>query len=91
VTDHSSCCGGTHGAKGQPARRHVGERAIEPGGAVSASIASYATRVRPWVNEELVERRARELQAGASYDCWHGLSDRDQELWRHMARLQLAD
>jgi hypothetical protein len=37
-----------------------------------------------------VERHARELHARSSYDCWNGLSDRDQELWRHMARLDLA-
>jgi hypothetical protein len=43
------------------------------------------------VHEDLVERHAREQHARASYDCWNGLSDRDQELWRHMARLDLTN
>ena len=37
-----------------------------------------------------VERRARELHAATSYAEWGSLSDTDQELWRHMARLDLC-
>jgi len=90
VPDHSRCCGGAHASADGAARKKAGERPIEPVGVVSASIVSYAHRVRPWINEEHVEKRARELHARASYDCWNGLTDRDQELWRHMARLESA-
>jgi hypothetical protein len=51
-------------------------------------VAVYKTRARMLDNAR-VERRARELQAASSYDDWDGLSDDDQELWRHMARLEL--
>jgi len=88
MDQHARCCGGRHDRK--PVARRADEPAIALGGPVSSTIVSYAARVRHRVGEEAVDRRARELQARASYDCWNGLSDRDQELWRHMARLDLT-
>ena len=85
---HSSCCGGRHDRK--PAVRRDAEPAIALAGPISTTIVSYAARVRHRLGEEAVDRRARELHARASYDCWNGLSDKDQELWRHMARLDLT-
>lgn len=83
------CCGGRHDRK--PAKR-PGQPAepIALAGPISTTIVSYAARMRHRVGEETVDRRARELHARASYDCWNGLSDKDQELWRHMARLDLT-
>jgi len=88
MADHSGCCGGRHD-KG-PKKRGRDEAAISPAGSISATIVDYAQRVRHRVNDDLLERHARELHARSSYDCWNGLSDRDQELWRHMARLDLT-
>ena len=88
MADHSGCCGGRHGRSGKKRGRDV--PGIGPAGSISATIIDYAQRVRHQVSDELVERRARELHAGSSYDCWNGLGDRDQELWRHMARLDLT-
>jgi hypothetical protein len=49
----------------------------------------YRTRAR-MVSESRVERLARELQAAESFSDWGSLSETDQELWRHMARLKLC-
>lgn len=89
MQDHSSCCGGAHD-KG-PARTTAGEPPIAPAGAISQTIAVTASKLRWRVLSDVVEKRARELHARSSYDCWNGLSDRDQELWRHMARLDIGD
>lgn len=51
-------------------------------------VAVFRTRAR-MLDDSRVERRAKELQAASSFDDWDGLSDDDQELWRHMARLEL--
>jgi hypothetical protein len=89
MADHSRCCAGNHG---RPAATRRGRDAppINPAGSISSTIVEYAHRVRHQVHDDLVERHARELHARSSYDCWNGLSDRDQELWRHMARLDLT-
>ena len=89
MADHTGCCGGRHDAK-RKQRPGQADEAIPLAGPISTTIASYAARVRHRVHEDLVDRRARELHARASYDCWNGLSDKDQELWRHMARLDLT-
>ena len=52
-------------------------------------LAVFKTRAR-MLDDSRVERKAQELQAASSYDDWDGLSDEDQELWRHMARLELC-
>ena len=89
MADHSRCCAGHHE---RPAgeKRGRDEPVITPAGSISSTIVEYAHRVRHQVHADLVERHARELHARASYDCWNGLSDRDQELWRHMARMDLT-
>jgi hypothetical protein len=91
MSDHGRCCGGRHERAGQkPSRGRVDQPAIALAGPISHTIAEYAHRVRYQLHDDLVERHARELHARSSYDCWNGLSDRDQELWRHMARLDLT-
>jgi hypothetical protein len=91
MAHHSSCCGGRHQKPHTtPQRTRADGPAIALGGPVSQSVAEYAARVRHQVHDDLVERHARELHAQNSFDCWNGLSDRDQELWRHMARLDLT-
>ena len=90
MADHSSCCGGRHGRDQKVVRTRADRPAIPLAGSISHTVVEYAHRVRHQVHEDLVERHARELHARASYDCWNGLSDRDQELWRHMARLDLT-
>jgi hypothetical protein len=91
VGHHGSCCAGRHE---QPGRRPRPASSPAPpiplAGPVSQTIVGYAERVRYRLHEDLVERHARELHARASYDCWNGLSETDQELWRHMARLDLT-
>lgn len=52
-------------------------------------VAVFKTRAR-MVDDSRVERKARELHAANSFDDWDGLSENDQELWRHMARLDLC-
>ena len=88
MADHSRCCARRH----EPARKAAGAVAAadEKVGSISYTIAEYAHRVRHQLHDDLVERHARELHQRSSYDCWNGLSDRDQELWRHMARLDLS-
>jgi hypothetical protein len=88
MADHSRCCARRH----EPARKAAGAVAAadEKVGSISYTIAEYAHRVRYQLHDDLVERHARELHQRSSYDCWNGLSDRDQELWRHMARLDLS-
>jgi hypothetical protein len=91
MADHNRCCGGRHEQPDQKSRRtRTDEPPITLAGPISHTIVEYAHRVRHQVHEDLVERHARELHSRASYDCWNGLSDRDQELWRHMARLDLT-
>ena len=87
MKDHSRCCAVDHG---KSTAKRADQPAIAPAGAISTTIVDYAARVRYRVHDDLVERHARELHARASYDCWNGLSDKDQELWRHMARLDLT-
>ena len=92
MADHSSCCGGRHERREtRPTRGRADQPAIPLAGPISQAVAEYAHRVRHQVHEDLVERHARELHARASYDCWNGLTERDQELWRHMARMDLTD
>ena len=87
---HSGCCASAEGQSGAPRPKRADEPAIGLAGPVSQTIVEYAARTRHQVHGDLVERHARELHARSSYDCWNGLSDRDQELWRHMARLDLT-
>ena len=89
MADHSRCCAGRHDRQA-PKKAGRQEAAINPAGSISSTIVEYAHRVRYQLHDDLVERHARELHARASYDCWNGLSDTDQELWRHMARLDLT-
>jgi hypothetical protein len=91
MKDHDGCCGSRHARPVASTRRlRRDDPAIPLAGSISSTVVAYAARVRHRVPEDVVERRARELQAASSYDCWNGLSDRDQELWRHMARLDLT-
>ena len=92
MADHSRCCGGRHerAEKKTTRGRRAPEPAISAAGSISHTIVDYAHPVPHRVHDDLDERHARELHARASYDCWNGLSDRDQELWRHMARLDLT-
>jgi hypothetical protein len=89
MADHSRCCAGHHD---RPAAKKLGrpEPVISPAGSISSTILEYAHRVRYQVGDDMVERHARELHARSSYDCWNGLTEKDQELWRHMARLDLT-
>ena len=89
---HSGCCASAEDRHGvpRPKGRDQDQPAIGLAGPVSQAIVEYAARTRHQVHVDLVERHARELHSRASYDCWNGLSDRDQELWRHMARLDLT-
>ncbi len=89
MADHSRCCARRPEPAGK-ARTVVAGR-DEPVGSISYTIAEYAHRVRHQLHDDLVERHARELHSRNSYDCWNGLGDRDQELWRHMARLDLTN
>jgi hypothetical protein len=90
MADHSRCCGARHDRPGAKARPATVVATNEPIGSITYAIADYAHRVRHQVHDDLVERHARELHSRASYDCWNGLSGTDQELWRHMARLDLT-
>ena len=87
---HSGCCASAQEPDGRPKPKRLDQPAIGMAGPVSQAIVEYAARTRHQVHVDLVERHARELHSRASYDCWNGLSDRDQELWRHMARLDLT-
>ena len=91
MADHSRCCGGSHEVPARKAGRSREELPIAPVGPISHNVVDYAARVRFRVHDDLVERHAKELHARNSYDCWNGLDDRDQELWRHMARLDLTE
>lgn len=91
MSDHSRCCERRHEQRaGSPKRRSTDAEAVPLAGSISHTVVSYAARTRYRVPDEVVEHRAKQLHAGSSYDCWNGLSDRDQELWRHMARLDLT-
>jgi hypothetical protein len=91
MADHSRCCGGRHERRDvRPKRTRLDDPAIPLAGSVSHTVVSYAARVRYRVSDEAVEQRAQQMHAASSYDCWNALSDRDQELWRHMARLDLT-
>lgn len=85
-----SCCSGGEHRSDVGRERAVPRPRVDPTGSVSYSIAAYATRVRPWLGEDAVDRRAQELHARNSFDAWTSLSDNDQELWRHMARMDLT-
>jgi hypothetical protein len=87
---HSGCCASAQGQTGAAKGTRADRDAIPLAGAVSQAIVEYAHRTRHQVHDDLVERHARELHSRSSYDCWNGLSERDQELWRHMARLDLT-
>jgi hypothetical protein len=88
MADHSRCCGTRHDRP--RARASAVPATEETVGSIGYTIAEYAHRVRYQLHDDLVERHARELHSRASYDCWNGLSVGDQELWRHMARLDLT-
>jgi hypothetical protein len=88
MADHSRCCGARH-ERPRP-RASVVPATEETVGSIGYAIAEYAHRVRYQLHDDLVERHARELHSRASYDCWNGLAAGDQELWRHMARLDLT-
>ncbi len=91
MSGHDRCCERRHEQReGSPKRRHTDAEAIPLAGSISHTVVAYAARTRHRVSEDVVERRAQQLHAANSYDCWNGLSDRDQELWRHMARLDLT-
>jgi hypothetical protein len=90
MADHSRCCGGRHERPGAHARASAVLATEESVGSIGYAIADYAHRVRYQLHDDLVERHARLLHARASYDPWDGLSVADQELWRHMARLDLT-
>ena len=89
MADHSRCCA----KRAEPTRRTASAVAAAPEqvGSIGYTIAEFAHRVRFQLHDDLVERHARELHARSSYDCWNSLGDRDQELWRHMARLDLTN
>ena len=87
---HDGCCASATGRTGTGKRTGTDGPAIDLAGPVSQTIVEYAARTRHQVHGDQVERHARELHSRASFDCWNGLSDRDQELWRHMARLDLT-
>jgi len=88
---HSGCCASAKGRDASSRRTRTEESGIGLAGPVSQTIVEFAQRTRHRVHDDLVERHARELHSRSSYDCWNGLSDRDQELWRHMARLDLTN
>lgn len=56
---------------------------------VGFTIQAYRARTQGRLNEEMIEWRAKELQADSSFAAWDGLSELDKELWCHMARVQL--
>ena len=91
MADQRRCCGGRHAQRdGKPKRTRLDDPAIPLAGSVSHTVVAYAARVRYRVSDEAVEQRAQQMHAASSYDCWNSLSDRDQELWRHMARMDLT-
>lgn len=57
---------------------------------VAYSIASFKDRSRGWLPDDVVDRRAKKLHAESSFASWATLDDKDKELWRHLARVQLA-
>ena len=67
---------------------HVTEDATD-GNPVLHHLSVYKTRAR-MVSDSRVVRLAQDLQAAESYTDWNALSETDQELWRHMARLKLC-
>lgn len=56
---------------------------------VAFSIASFKDRSRGLLPNDLVDRRAKKLHAESSYASWSALDEKDKELWRHLARVQL--
>jgi hypothetical protein len=90
MADHSRCCGAHQQRPGATPKSQAVLATEESVGSIGYAIADYAHRVRFQLHDDLVERHARELHARASYDCWNGLGAGDQELWRHMARLDLT-
>lgn len=68
---------------------HPSQEDREADNAVVHHLAAFKTRAR-MLDDSRVERKAQELQAASSYDDWDGLSNKDKELWRHMARLELC-
>ena len=57
---------------------------------VAYSIASFKDRSRGWLPDDLVDRRAKKLHADSSFAPWASLDDKEKELWRHLARVQLT-
>jgi hypothetical protein len=90
MADHSRCCGTRHAGPAHTQRGQAVEVTEASVGSIGYAIADYAHRVRYQLHDDLVERHARELHARASYDPWDRLGVADQELWRHMARLDLT-
>jgi hypothetical protein len=71
-------------------RRDIVELSEEqPGNPVAYSIASAKDRSRGWLPDDLVNRRAKKLHGESSYASWASLDEKDKELWRHLARVQL--
>ncbi|TKJ23395.1 hypothetical protein [Blastococcus sp. CCUG 61487] len=66
----------------------ISEEEQEDPNPVIQHLAVFKTRAR-MVDDSRVENRAREMHAANSFEDWDHLSSDDQELWRHMARLDL--
>ena len=52
-------------------------------------IQNCRTRTRATIPDDTVERRAMYLQSGNSFTPWGKLDDKEKELWRHLARVDL--
>jgi hypothetical protein len=68
---------------------HLSEEEQASDNPVLHHLSVYKTRAR-MLSDLRVEQKARELHAANSYAEWETLADGDQELWRHMARLELC-
>jgi len=62
----------------------------QPVNPVAYSIVSFKDRSRGWLPDSLVDRRAKKLHSESSFVSWSSLDDKEQELWRHLARVQLT-
>lgn len=62
----------------------------QPVNPVAYSIVSFKDRSRGWLPDDVVDRRAMKLHAESSYVSWANLDQKDKELWRHLARVQLT-
>jgi hypothetical protein len=62
----------------------------QPVNPVAYSIVSFKDRSQGWLPKDVVDRRAKKLHSDSSFVSWSSLDGKEQELWRHLARVQLT-